>query len=197
MRNSRGRATSTARAVEYALDYANGEAVFVRDHSLHGTRSTVGFASGYVEPLDNGDWLISWGRSIENLPAIDQMFTQVDPQTGMEKLWVANSTPFDRESSIRVLPLPPEGAGGAAGCAGGNGSSRAAHCRDARRPCGPAAGCRGFQRAGGGSRGQRHILAVVHRPGGDRRERWLRTKRRERRRTPLQSRRRECRRTPL
>ncbi len=97
-----------SRAVEYALDYVHGEAVFVRDHSLHGTRRAVGFASGHVEPLDNGDWLISWGRTVGNLPAVDQMFTQVDPQTGMEKLWVTNSTPFARASIIRALPLPPE-----------------------------------------------------------------------------------------
>ena len=50
-----------SRAVEYALDVDNGEAVFLRDHSLGGTRSRRGAIHGHVEALPNGDWLIGWG----------------------------------------------------------------------------------------------------------------------------------------
>ena len=52
-----------SRAVEYALDPDNSEAVFVRDHSLHGARHFIGSTHGQVEPLANGDWLVSWGRN--------------------------------------------------------------------------------------------------------------------------------------
>ena len=51
-----------SRAVEYALDVDNGEAVFVRDHSLGGTRTKVGWKHGHVEELEGGDWLVGWGR---------------------------------------------------------------------------------------------------------------------------------------
>ena len=54
-----------SRAVEYALDLENHEAVFVRDHSLRGERSHLGYANGNVDVLDNGDWLVSWGRPLD------------------------------------------------------------------------------------------------------------------------------------
>ena len=80
-----------ARAVEYALDLDNGEAVFLRDHSLHGGRDRAGTRGGQVDVLDNGDWLIGWGR--ERQPhhqatklSPDEAITQVDPSTGVEKL---------------------------------------------------------------------------------------------------------------
>ena len=50
-----------SRAVEYALDLENHEAVFVRDHSLRGTRDHLGYATGNVDVLDNGDWLVMLG----------------------------------------------------------------------------------------------------------------------------------------
>ncbi|MYA49425.1 MAG: hypothetical protein F4Y25_01545, partial [Chloroflexi bacterium] len=80
-----------SRAVEYALDLTNGEAVFVRDHSLHGGKDRAGTRGGHVDVLDNGDWLIGWGRerpghlqSTKLSP--DEAVTQVDPRTGTEKL---------------------------------------------------------------------------------------------------------------
>jgi len=80
-----------ARAVEYALDLDNGEAVFLRDHSLHGTKNRAGTRGGQVDVLDNGDWLIGWAR--ERQPhhqstklSPDEAITQVDPSTGTEKL---------------------------------------------------------------------------------------------------------------
>ena len=79
-----------ARAVEYALDLDNGDAVFLRDHSLHGTKDRAGTRGGHVEVLDNGDWLIGWGRErppeLRSKPSPDESITQVDPGSGTEKL---------------------------------------------------------------------------------------------------------------
>ncbi len=78
-----------SRGVEYAIDLENGEAVFVRDHSLGGTRSELGYRSGHIEELSNGHWLISWGdkhRRRDTPPAPSDTMTQVDPNTGEEWL---------------------------------------------------------------------------------------------------------------
>ena len=77
-----------SRAVEYALDLDNHEAVFVRDHSLRGERSHLGYAAGNVDVLDNGDWLVSWGRVLTGAGRFpdNEMATLVDPATGQEKL---------------------------------------------------------------------------------------------------------------
>ncbi len=79
-----------SRAVEYALDLDNHEAVFVRDHSLRGTRDHLGYANGTVFALDNGDWLVSWGRPLDvDVPIPDnERATLVDPATGQEKLGI-------------------------------------------------------------------------------------------------------------
>ena len=79
-----------SRGVEYALDLDNHEAVFVRDHSLRGTRDHLGYANGTVFALDNGDWLVSWGRPLDvNVPIPDnERATLVDPATGQEKLGI-------------------------------------------------------------------------------------------------------------
>ena len=79
-----------SRAVEYALDLENHEAVFVRDHSQRGTRDQLGYATGNVDVLDNGDWLVSWGRPLDVNVTIpnDEMATLVDPATGQEKLGI-------------------------------------------------------------------------------------------------------------
>ena len=50
-----------SRAIEYALDPENGEAVFQRHHSLHGQFEHLGYWGGHIEEMDNGDWLIGWG----------------------------------------------------------------------------------------------------------------------------------------
>ena len=77
-----------SRAVEYALDLENHEAVFVRDHSLRGMRDHLGYANGTVFALDNGDWLVSWGRPLDVDVTIpdNEVATLVDPATGQEKL---------------------------------------------------------------------------------------------------------------
>ena len=72
--------------MEYALDLTH-EAVFVRDHSLRGERSHIGYANGNVDVL-HGDWLVSWGRVLaadDRFPD-NEMATLVDPATGQEKL---------------------------------------------------------------------------------------------------------------
>ena len=97
-----------SRAVEYALDHANGEAVFVRDHSLRGTHQYLGNSHGQVEPLANGDWLISWGRA-RRMPEPGEVpveaVTQVDPDTGEEKFSLLD--PDNPEVYVRAIPLHP------------------------------------------------------------------------------------------
>ena len=94
-----------SRVVEYDLDHVNGEAVFVRDHSFNGTKTRFGEAGGHVEPLDNGDWLVSWGRqvSLSNPPDTIEAFTQVDPSTGEEKFGLVMPFAQERERAT-VMP---------------------------------------------------------------------------------------------
>ena len=81
-----------SRGLEYAIDLDNGEAVFVRDHSLHGTKSEVGYRTGHIEELSNGHWLISWGGARPGCtscrPSPSKVLTQADPDTGEEWLSV-------------------------------------------------------------------------------------------------------------
>ena len=115
-RESRRESFQFSRAVEYAIDEANGEAVFQRAHSLHGTYTFLTRSSGHVEDLANGDWLISWGRSptfgevsqgAGNRP--DEAATQVDPDTGVEKfsLKLLDSIETWGQQNIRAIPLSP------------------------------------------------------------------------------------------
>ena len=97
-----------SRAAEYALDPDNGEAVFVRDHSLHNTRSYLGAVHGQVEPLGNGDWLVSWGRAPRQAPPEDmpdESVTQVDPDTGEEKFSLRGRD--NPGVHFRAIPLHP------------------------------------------------------------------------------------------
>ena len=93
-----------SRAVEYALDLENHEAVFVRDHSLRGERSHIGYASGNVDVLDNGDWLVSWGRVLTGADRFpdNEMATLVDPATGQEKLGIRLRELPSNERSRRI-----------------------------------------------------------------------------------------------
>ena len=115
-RESRRESFKFSRAVEYAIDEANGEAVFQRAHSLHGTDTFLARSSGHVEDLANGDWLISWGSSptleqvsqgYGNRP--DEAATQVDPDTGVEKfsLKLLDSVETRGQQNIRAIPLSP------------------------------------------------------------------------------------------
>ena len=94
-----------SRAVEYALDVDNNEAVFLRDHSLGGTRSKAGDVHGHVEALPNGDWLIGWGEQGPRKPT--ESVTQVDPDTGEEKFSIVLLQADGGSESIRPIPLPP------------------------------------------------------------------------------------------
>ena len=94
-----------SRGLEYALDLDNGEAVFVRDHSLHGTKSELGYRSGHVEELSNGHWLISWGGARPRnppKPSPADVFTQVDPDTGEE--WLSVDGPRDNTRGTVMRP---------------------------------------------------------------------------------------------
>ena len=115
-RASRRESFQFSRAMEYAIDEANGEAVFQRAHSLHGTDTFLTWSSGHVEDLANGDWLISWGSSptleqvsqgAGNRP--DEAATQVDPDTGVEKfaLKLLDSVETRGQQNIRAIPLSP------------------------------------------------------------------------------------------
>ena len=95
-----------SRAVEYALDVDNGEAVFLRDHSLGGTRSKLGSVHGHVEALDNGDWLIGWGGGGGTRKPTESV-TQVDPNTGEEKFSITVLNTVGSPDSLRPIPLPP------------------------------------------------------------------------------------------
>ena len=94
-----------SRAVEYALDVDNGEAVFLRDHSLGGTRSKAGNVHGHVEELEGGDWLIGWGEQGRRKPR--KSVTQVDPDTGEEKFSIVLLQADGGSETIRPIPLPP------------------------------------------------------------------------------------------
>ena len=98
-----------SRAVEYALDHNAGEAVFVRDHSLHGNKEAFGYSSGQVVPMDNGDWLISWGRNLRGQPPLEETVTQVDPATGQEKFFIRFTEENTEERpSLMASPVPAD-----------------------------------------------------------------------------------------
>ena len=101
-----------SRAVEYALDLDNHEAVFVRDHSLRGERDHLGYATGNVDVLDNGDWLVSWGRVLTGADRFpdNEMATLVDPATGQEKLGIRfRELPAnERQRRINATVAPAE-----------------------------------------------------------------------------------------
>ena len=114
-----------SRVVEYGLDLDNGEAVFVRHHSLHGEENREGRSSGHVDVLANGDWLIGWGSASHDTDPNtawppDEAVTQADPDTGEEKFALRISDPdgvlldvdgdgdTEREQTrVRPIPLSP------------------------------------------------------------------------------------------
>ena len=77
---SGGQCGKATRASEYAIDTANGELVFQREHRLGGSK--YGGAGGHAEPLPNGDWLVSWS----NLPPHENSVVHVDAETDTRKL---------------------------------------------------------------------------------------------------------------
>ena len=101
------------RAVEYYLDFEHDEVVYVREHSLNGTKNYIGWVGGNVSALENGDWLISWGvdRLAGNAPipdgppfSVNVDVTQVDPATGEEVLSLDWNP--DAQEGRRVTAMP-------------------------------------------------------------------------------------------
>ena len=96
-----------SRAVEYSLDPENGRATFLRHHSLHGAFAHVGFAAGHLELLDNGNWLVSWGRGRGDT-APDASITELDPLTGEELLTIVIADGNGAVLPTRAHPVPPD-----------------------------------------------------------------------------------------
>ena len=94
-----------ARGVEYAIDVPNGELVFQREFRMPG--NLQGGLAGHAEPLDNGDWVISWSkRRNVRLP---NTAVHVDAETDTQKLSmtlqniVGGSQPYN----TRVVMVSP------------------------------------------------------------------------------------------
>ena len=107
-----GSAGSRTRAVEYALDTANDELVFLREHVMPESDPPrgAGGPGGHAEPLENGDWLVSWSdtsRTLAQSP-MPHSAVQVDPKTGTEKLTMTfRATDSTVPGNVRVLPISP------------------------------------------------------------------------------------------
>ena len=71
------------RAAEYAIDVPNGELVFQREFRMPGTFQ--GGFGGHAEPLDNGDWVISWSNTFRFGP-MPNTSMHVDAETDTPKL---------------------------------------------------------------------------------------------------------------
>ncbi|MDE0602684.1 MAG: fibronectin type III domain-containing protein, partial [bacterium] len=101
-----------ARAVEYALDLENGEAVFLWAKDQNDTKTLQGTRGGHVVVLDNGDWLISWarerGQAKPGYGNVEKAITQVDPRTGTRNLAfdIPNPSNTSVQANIRATTMP-------------------------------------------------------------------------------------------
>ena len=89
------------RAVEYAIDVPNEEMVFQREFRMPGTLQ--GGFGGHAEPLDNGDWLISWSNT-RPPPATA---VQVDAETDTQKLSMTIEDLAGVTTGTRVVTVSP------------------------------------------------------------------------------------------
>ena len=122
-----------SRVVEYSLDLEKGEATFVRHHSLHGTFMLWGRSGGLVSPMDNGNWLVSWGGGKVDKPP-DQSVTEVNPGTGEQLLSIkftydggrlaTRSYALRQEQLTLGSAPPPPKPPGPGGGGGGGGAPR-------------------------------------------------------------------------
>ena len=101
-----------SRVVEYAIDLEYGEAIFQRHAFLHGSMNRLSYAMGQADALDNGNWLITWGRGARNPgpmdpPPPDVSATQVNPATGVEALTVVARIGGDVQTQGRMYPVAP------------------------------------------------------------------------------------------
>ena len=101
-----------SRVVEYAIDLEHGEAIFQRHVFLHGRMDSLSYAMGQADPLDNGNWLTTWGRGLRvpnpgDPPPPDGSATQVNPATGVEELTVVASLGGEVQTARRMYPVAP------------------------------------------------------------------------------------------
>ena len=101
-----------SRVVEYAIDLEYGEAIFQRHAFLHGSMNRLSYAMGQADALDNGNWLITWGRGLRapnpgDPPAPDVSATQVNPATGVEELTVVARVGGNVQTEGRMYPVAP------------------------------------------------------------------------------------------
>ena len=100
-----------SRVVEYAIDLEHGEAIFQRHVFLHGRMDSLSYSMGQADPLDNGNWLITWGSGTRNPnpdhPPPDVSGTQVNPATGVEELTVVAMSGGNVMTAGRMYPVAP------------------------------------------------------------------------------------------
>ena len=101
-----------SRVVEYAIDLEQGEAIFQRHVFLHGSMNRLSYAMGQADALDNGNWLITWGRGArapdpQDPDPPDVSATQVNPATGVEELTVVARIDGDVQTQGRMYPVAP------------------------------------------------------------------------------------------
>ena len=97
-----------SRVLEYSLDHDQGEARFLRQHSLGGSGSTAFTPfTGLVAPMDNGNWWVSWGRTQTAAQAanVGQSMTEVNPDTGVELLHILYEDAGGTRQTSRSYPL--------------------------------------------------------------------------------------------
>ena len=90
-----------SRIVEYAIDPDHGEAVFQRHYSYHGEFNKLAPTQGHIEPLETGNWLISWG----SMPVNEQV-TEYSPLTGEEVLIIKLHVLGDSDRGLRTTAYP-------------------------------------------------------------------------------------------
>ena len=97
-----------SRVVEYHIDEENQTATFLRHHTLHGQQSAYGHALGSVYPLPDGNWLIGWGHSRDDLPGSPtSSITFYDPELKRETLSISFSTGSHWPPiSVNSAPIP-------------------------------------------------------------------------------------------
>ena len=90
-----------SRIVEYAIDPDHGEAIFQRHYSYHGEFNKLAQSQGHIEPLETGNWLISWG----SMP-VSEKVTEYSPLTGEEVLIIKLHELGDSDSGLRTTAYP-------------------------------------------------------------------------------------------
>ena len=101
------------RAVEYAIDIPNKELIFQREYLMPQTdpprTKRKGGPGGHAEPLDNGDWVISWSNTMraETQAPMPNTAMHVDAETGTAKLTMTLQNNNGVTNSIRGVMVSP------------------------------------------------------------------------------------------